>query len=90
MKAKPGSMILGRNVGAVEAGEYRGLSEGTTTYRHNVESFQRLWREVGQRTGSVWKVDARLDMKDIVTGVNLGQKWTEPGTRRLHFVVARE
>jgi len=90
MKNKPGSIMLGRHVGAVNAGEYRGLGEGTTTYRHNVESFQRLWEEVGRKTGSKWKVDVRLDMKDIVTGVNLGQKWMEAGTRRLHFVVMRE
>lgn len=43
MRSKQGSVILGRHVGAVDAGEYRGLSEGTTTYRHNVESFHRLW-----------------------------------------------
>ena len=89
MKARPGSMMLGRHVGAVNAGEYRGLSEGTTTYRHNVESFQRLWEEVGKKTSSRWKVNANLDLKDIVDGVNMGQKWTEPGTRRLHFTVER-
>ncbi len=90
MKARPGSMMMGRQVGAVEAGEYRGLSEGTTTYRHNVESFRRLWVEVGERTGGKWTVNASLDMKDIVQGVNMGQKWTEPGTRRLHFTAVRE
>ena len=89
MKARPGSLMLGRHVGAVNAGEYRGLSEGTTTYRHNVESFQRLWEEVGEKTDSSWKVDARLDLKDIIDGVNMGQKWTESGTRRLHFTVER-
>ena len=89
-KPKSGSMILGRQVGAVQAGEYRGLNEGSTSYRHNVESFERLWKEVGEKTGSTWKVDARLDLKDIVEGVNLGQKWMEAGTRRLHFVITRE
>lgn len=82
-------MILGRQVGAMEAGEYRGLNEGATTYRHNVDSFRRLWKEVEGRTGSKWDVEAHLDMEDIVQGVNLGQKWTESGTRRLHFVVTR-
>lgn len=89
MKARPGSLMLGRHVGAVNAGEYRGLNEGTTTYRHNVESFQRLWEEVGKKTNSKWEVTANLDLKDIVEGVNMGQKWMEPGTRRLHFVVER-
>lgn len=45
-------MILGRQVGAVEEGEYRALNEGATTYRHNVDSFRRLWKEVEGRTGS--------------------------------------
>lgn len=89
MKDKAGSMILGRQVGAVEAGEYRALNEGATTYRHNVDSFRRLWEEVEGKTGSAWDVAARLDMEDIMQGVNLGQKWMESGTRRLHFVVTR-
>ena len=88
-KNGPGSMILGRQVGAVEAGEYRGLNEGATSYRHNVDSFRQLWKEVEERTGSKWEVDAHLDMEDLVQGVNLGQKWTESGTRRLHFVVTK-
>ncbi|MCJ1355504.1 MAG: hypothetical protein MMC33_005496 [Icmadophila ericetorum] len=90
LKPQPGSMIMGRHVGAVEAGEYRALSEGATSFRHNVQSFRRLWDEVGQETDSRWKVDAQLDLKDIVPGVNLGQKWTERGTRRMHFTVTRE
>lgn len=89
LRPKQGSLILGRQVGALEAGEYRGLSEESTSYRHNIESFQRLWDVVGARTGSKWKVEATLDLKDIVNGVNLGQKWMETGTRRLHFVVTR-
>lgn len=89
LKPRSGSMMLGRNVGAVQAGEYRGLNEGTTTFRHNVESFEKLWREVGRRTGSTWRVEARLDMVDVVEGLNLGQKWMQGG-KRLHFVVVRE
>ena len=89
MKDRPGSMILGRQVGAVEAGEYRALNEGATTYRHNVDSFRRLWKEVERKMESSWEVDARLDMEDIMPGVNLGQKWMESGTRRLHFIVTR-
>ena len=89
MKDMPGSMILGRQVGAVEAGEYRALNEDATTYRHNVDSFRRLWKEVEEKTGSKWEVAAHLDMEDITQGVNLGQKWMESGTRRLHFLVTR-
>ena len=90
LKSKPGSMILGRHVGAVDAGEYRGLNEGTTTYRHNVESFGLLFKEVSKRYGGLFKVDATLDMKDITAGVNQGQKWMDGDARRLHFVVTRE
>lgn len=90
MKEEEGSMVLGRQVGAVQAGEFRALNEDATTFRHNVESFERLWREVEGRTGTRWDVEARLDMEDMVQGVNLGQKWMESGgTRRLHFVVTR-
>lgn len=89
-KTKAGCMILGRQVGALIAGEYRGLHEGSSSFRHNVETFQQLWEEVGEKTGSKWRVDARLDMEDVLLGLNLGQKWMEAGTRRLHFVLTRE
>lgn len=89
-KPKPGCMILGRQVGAMEAGDYRGLHEGSSSYRHNFQSFQQLWTKVGEKTGTRWKVDAWLDMTDVSAAGILGQKWTEKGTRRLHFVVMRE
>ena len=89
-KAKAGSMIIGRQVGAENAGEYRGLNEESTSYRHNVESFEKFWADVGEKTGSSWKTIARLDTQDIVAGLNLSQNWMEPGTRRLHFVVTRQ
>jgi SAM-dependent methyltransferase len=86
---RPGSLIIGRQVGAVVPGEFRALSEGSTYFRHNPESFDALWRDVGRLTGTRWKTNAYLDMKDIAENAKAGPKWMDEHSRRLHFVVER-
>ncbi|KAL8649582.1 MAG: hypothetical protein Q9210_004313 [Variospora velana] len=55
---RPGSMILGSQAGSIDFGEqalqppfHRGeAGVKRTVFRHNPESFERLWREAGQAT----------------------------------------
>lgn len=89
LRPRPGSLIIGRQVGAATPGEYRGLTDGTTTYRHDKESFCRFWEEVALRVGGEWKVDVRLDLEEIQQGVNQEQIWSGEKMRRLHFTVER-
>ncbi|PCG89578.1 Hypothetical protein PENO1_103850 [Penicillium occitanis (nom. inval.)] len=34
--------------------------DGTISYRHNLESFRKYWSELGEKTGTQWRVDAKL------------------------------
>ncbi|KAF2034334.1 hypothetical protein EK21DRAFT_47490, partial [Setomelanomma holmii] len=58
LRPQSGSMILGRQIGAVEAAER--TSATGTMYRHNVESFKKLWKEIGDELGVVFTVNAEL------------------------------
>ncbi|KAK0649516.1 hypothetical protein B0T16DRAFT_492134 [Cercophora newfieldiana] len=57
------AVVLGRQVGTPEPGGERGR------YLHNEGSMQRLWDEIGERTGTRWKVRAELsEEKDTLEG----------------------
>lgn len=80
---QPGSMILGRQVGATEPLEKEGPTG--TMYRHNVESFQKMWNEIGNDLGIDFTVDAKL--KPL--GRDHQKFHLDDTTRRLWFVVRR-
>ncbi|KAK3377303.1 hypothetical protein B0T24DRAFT_592916 [Lasiosphaeria ovina] len=56
------AVVLGRQIGSAvepldpEEHEKRGLGR----YHHNQKSMQRLWDEIGRRTGTAWAVEAEL------------------------------
>jgi hypothetical protein len=56
MKDEPGVMVVGTQVGSKKPGLY----EQGRMYLHDVGSFEKLWADIGQRTGSQWKVEAVL------------------------------
>jgi SAM-dependent methyltransferase len=81
LRPQPGSMIIGRQVGAITAVE-RSSATGSM-FRHNVESFQELWKEIGDDLGVTFTVTATLK--------ELGSHFFEKGdTRRLWFCVRRQ
>jgi hypothetical protein len=56
-------------------------------YKHNVESFEKMWKEVGERIGSEWKVNANIDAG---LGVDQNKRASDdPDTRRLVFEIER-
>lgn len=76
------AVVFGRQVGNYEPKELEEhASLGLKRYFHNPETWQKLWDEVGNLTGSKWKVDAT--MIDWV----LGTKVNRPGIR---FAVRRQ
>ncbi|CAO2657113.1 Nn.00g032390.m01.CDS01 [Neocucurbitaria sp. VM-36] len=83
LRPETGSMILGRQIGAVDAAEQ--ISATGTMYRHNVESFKKLWKEIGDDLGVTFSVEATLQMLDPAH-----LDWHTNGTRRLWFVIRRE
>jgi len=85
---KPGAMILGRQLGCIEPGEYPHLKkDGTTSYWHDPSSWQQLWDAVGDKTNTKWKVEATMDQKDF--GDYEKNRWGIPTQRRLVFAVYR-
>lgn len=62
---EPGVMVTGRVTGHLQAG-YHELSNAKSTtkggqakiWEHDVESFEKLWKEVGKETGTQWDVKA--------------------------------
>jgi SAM-dependent methyltransferase len=86
LKQEKGVLVTGQQVGATEPRQMHPES-GTRMYKHNPESFEKMWREVGIRTGSEWLVRAKLD-----AGLGIEEKkrtWDDPNTRRLVFEVER-
>lgn len=84
MKPQIGCLILGQQIGSLEPGP---MAVGSKMLKHNVESFEIMWKEVEKRTGSKWKVNANID-----AGLGVDQKVRasdDPDTRRLVFEIAR-
>ncbi|KAB5550009.1 hypothetical protein GE09DRAFT_1128660 [Coniochaeta sp. 2T2.1] len=85
LKDEKGVLVVGQSVGNVEGKEFP--ARGRMIFKHDVETFGKMWDEVGRRTGTSWVVRARLD-----EGLGIDERkrnWDEPSTRRLSFEVER-
>lgn len=60
---KPGAkgMVLGRQVGTRQP-----ATDAGGRYVHNVESFQKLWDTIGEKTGTKWKVTGEVRDSETV------------------------
>lgn len=102
----PGSLILGSQAGSIDFGEqtlkppFHRSETGTkrTVFRHNPESFEKLWKEAGKVTGIPLKISAVLQAPtDFLAGadssfdfaVKKRRYLTRSETRRLYFSVMR-
>ena len=78
-------------MGSLTPGEFPSLIEGTTGYRHDFGTLERLWAEVGKLTGTSWKVEGTLDEVGIMGPAYFEKErkdkpdWWEPNIRRLLF-----
>ena len=87
-KPKKGSIVLGRQLGSVNACSHQMPTKGGSNWRHNAESMERFWRQVGKETGSEWKVEAALDDGAELKG-NKGHNWSEPEMRMISWSAVR-
>lgn len=81
--APPGSMILGQAVGDLEGG----VRPGKQMFAHNVETFNKMWAEISERTGLKFECRATLD-----EGLGIAEarrSWDGATRRRLSFEVER-
>jgi hypothetical protein len=87
LKPVKGSMVAGRQVGYVVAGErVHRTNYREKMFRHNAESFEKMWEEVGEKTGTKWRVEVEIQKVEEMQG---HVQW-DPDTRRLKFTVFRE
>ncbi|SLM36092.1 S-adenosyl-L-methionine-dependent methyltransferase-like [Lasallia pustulata] len=89
LKPRNGSLVLGRQVGNVRAGEYPRTSAKGLMWRHDGASLARMWKEVGLATGTKWNVDATLHEVTGFGGLKSGKEWHDENTRMLRFEVQR-
>lgn len=87
LKEKEGSVVLGRQAGNVESGErIHRTNAAQSMFRHNEESFRTMWEQVGEATGTKWKVEVEMfevDRNNI--------KWAQGSDgRAIRFSVWRE
>lgn len=86
LKAERGVIVLGQQVGSLQPSQVP-KSSGSQMFKHDPISFAKLWKEVGEATGTEWEVRASLDAG---LGINdQKRKWDDPNTRRLIFEVER-
>ena len=82
---KKGGVIVGRQIGSVKPGDVPAIREGNPSYRHDVESFDAMWRQVGEATQTRWEVKGTMDM----IGINPQSPVENDNSRRLLFTVTR-
>lgn len=87
MKPAPGSFICGRQGGKADPGSFVHVKKELTSYWHNEESWAKLWKQVGEETGTEWKVDAALGGEDMSKKVK--SNLIPGGTRFLTFAIRR-
>lgn len=85
----PGSMIVGNQIGNPKAQEVTLKSLVVPMYRHNPESFAKLWDQVGSETGTKWETQAWIrTFEEMSFGAQDGA-WMEPGVSLIEFVAQR-
>lgn len=94
LKAEPGVLLLGRQVGSEKAGDFdaSGYIGEKKRFRHDLQSWGKLWEEVGKATGTKWDVDASFEEKELVVTEpekEVTESRRERSMKRLRFVVRR-
>jgi hypothetical protein len=87
---KPGSLIIGHQIGNLDAHEELNPALQLNQWRHNPASFAKLWTEVGAQTGTGWEIEARLLSWEDMGWDPADQAWMEPGVKVIDFVVTRK
>jgi hypothetical protein len=90
LKEKKDSVALGRQIGHENAGEQPNRNDPTKTrWRHNEESFKKMWDEVGELTSSKWRVEVSSE-RWAGESEDGGRTWNDASMIRLRFAVFRE
>ncbi|KAJ6161388.1 hypothetical protein N7470_004784 [Penicillium chermesinum] len=88
LRAQPGSLIIGRQVGRIDPIDPDDKENAPEHYRHDDKTWLRLWEQIQRETGTQWEVFSRLEewkgadklMKSYHNGLQ---------TFKLRFVIRR-
>ncbi|KAI9730786.1 MAG: hypothetical protein M1818_008066 [Claussenomyces sp. TS43310] len=83
---RPDGIIVGRQSGSIKPSEVPAIAAGTTSFRHDISTFQALWDEVGRDTSTEWNVTGTLDSVGMISKKNAVE---DENSRRLLFTVTR-
>jgi SAM-dependent methyltransferase len=99
LRAQPGSILVGKQAGDVNAGQKSRPGKLGSRYRHNAESWKKLWEQVAKETGTEWDIAVReLEDKEyfreMTGGMDLSKlksygDWNPETTRRVEFLFRR-
>ena len=82
LKRRKGSMIIGGQAGHIIGGEYPASTASGKIFFHDVQTFKKMWTEIGEVTDMKFKIDVTVDdqgVKELQEG--------NPGVRRLVFSI---
>ncbi|KAJ5791574.1 uncharacterized protein N7518_008585, partial [Penicillium psychrosexuale] len=88
LRDKPGSLLIGRQIGLVNPPPPEDKEASGEHYRHDPSTWKKFWEQVGAETGTKWEVETRMEkwagadkmMKDYHEGMD---------TFKLRFSVRR-
>ena len=89
--SRPGveALVVGHQIGNVTAKEMTMVGIKAPFYRHNAQSFARMWDQVGEETGTKWMTQARLLTWDDLGWDSTDVAWMMEGDCLIDFVVKR-
>jgi hypothetical protein len=94
LSSKPGSMIVGSQGGSINPRAVPSRRDPSKeTFLHDVQSFKDFWEEVGDKTGTKWRVDAKITKpweKEDGTSPAEDRYFNGDDMRWLVFTVTRE
>ena len=90
MRPHKDCLVVGQGFGHLDADSYPvAPNSSRTIFKHNPASFARMWKQVGEETGTAWSVNAHLEVMNLAGFTKTG-KWGDPDSRLLRFSVHRE
>lgn len=90
LKPQQGSLLVGRQVGNVKGGEFdHRTNPKQKMFRHDVETWKQMWKEIGEGTDTVWEANAELHIWHGVIPSGIQQQWQPEGVRQIKFSVRR-
>ena len=87
--AKPGTVVVGHQIGNVHGGQVTIKAGTRPSWRHDPTTFARLWKQVGAETSTAWEIEARLLTWEEMGWDSQDHSWMLEGDCVIDFVVTR-